>query len=558
MLSSISPDRIPLLLQKYSKLPNDKLDQIEDIADEVLSGVVSSSAFPLVSGLAMGFGVSSISGIPIVGAAAGFYFIYNAVNGAIQKGKDAEYIKDKGILAHALKEPELVRYAEIIGPDAAVSEVLQAYQDGQTITAAARKLCIAMGKTPKRRSIATFMEDIKQLQDLPIESGIVGALPGTLQTIATAPTIAGGNCKIRTAVDDMINPVRSSYVAAPPRTGKGILIVLAMIAYKRKHPMGSLYGYTPKQDAKEHWYWETCDQFFNPDLDQNPTRAAQSLYSMIRHWQSLPSSPDAPILFVLDELSSTLSRLKPVKMSEVDDELFTDDKRSFSVWLMDFLIHEASMRQSVDRFVWVLTPLATIDGTGVSSSALKSLRNYTLASRENLKFANGGNGSFEAPKISSDFPLFNRYQTIAYSHDSQSWLPIPTVSSDELSKRSASTPKLKMWGEIPAVVGDATTWGIGETISEVFTRAYTEAFVQPIQVVTEPESFEHRVWVWAWQKLTRFPEGKTMRELWNDAPKSITTETDRFTFDGLLRTAIDVGFLIETDDRLTHNPEMQP
>ena len=108
MLSSISPDRIPLLLQKYSKLPNDKLDQIEDIADEVLSGVVSSSAFPLVSGLAMGFGVSSISGIPIVGAAAGFYFIYNAVNSAIQKGKDADHLKDKGVLAHALKEPELV------------------------------------------------------------------------------------------------------------------------------------------------------------------------------------------------------------------------------------------------------------------------------------------------------------------------------------------------------------------------------------------------------------------------------------------------------------------
>jgi hypothetical protein len=77
-------------------------------------------------------------------------------------------------------------------------------------------------------------------------------------------------------------------------------------------------------------------------------------------------------------------------------------------------------------------------------------------------------------------------------------------------------------------------------------------------VVTEPESFEHRVWGWAWQKLTRFPEGKTMRELWNDAPKSITTETDRFSFDGFLRTAIDVGFLIETDDRLTHNSEMQP
>ena len=555
MLTSISGHHAPRLLQKYSKLSNDKLDQIEDLADEALSGVISSSALPLVSGLAVGFGMSSISGIPIVGAVAGLYFVYSAVSGAMQKGNDAEYIKDHGILAHALSEVQLIKYAEIVGPDAAVAEILQAYRDGQTITAAARKFCIAMGQTPKRRTIATFLEEIQQLKDLPHDAPI-GALPGTVA--AASPTRAGGSCQIQTVVSEMVNPVRSSYVAAPPRTGKGLLVTIAMSAYKQKHPTGILYGYTPKQDPKELWYWEACDQFFNPDLDHNPTRAAQSLYAMIRHWQSLPSSPDAPILFVLDELPSTLSRLKPVKMSEVDGELFNDDKRSFSVWLMDFLIHEASMRQSVDRFVWVMTPLATIDGTGVSSSALKSLRNYTLASRENLKFANGGNGSFEAPKISADFPLFNQYRTIAYSHDSQTWLPIPTVSPEELAKRSATVPKLKLWGDIPAVVSESATWGISETVSEVFTSAYMETFVQPIESPIEPETLDRQVWNWTWQKLTRFPEGRTMRELWNDAPNSITTKTDRFSFNDFLRTAIDVGLLIEMNDRLTHNPEMQP
>ena len=190
MLSSISTDRIPRLLQKYSKLSNDKLDQIEDIADEALSGVLTSSALPLVSGIVVGFGMSSISGIPILGAAAGLYFLYSAVNGALQKGKDAEYIKDAGILAHALNEPELIRYAEIIGPDAAVDEILQAYRDGKAITSAARKFCIAMGKPPKRRSIATFLEDIKQLQTLP---DVADSTPNAL---ALAPSIAGGTCQI--------------------------------------------------------------------------------------------------------------------------------------------------------------------------------------------------------------------------------------------------------------------------------------------------------------------------------------------------------------------------
>ena len=98
---------------------------------------------------------------------------------------------------------------------------------------------------------------------------------------------------------------------------------------------------------------------------------------------------------------------------------------------MDFLVHEASIRQSVDRFVWAMTPLATVGESGVSASALKSLKNYTLASQENLKFCDGGNATFSAPKITSDHFLLSRYKTIAYSHDSQTWLPIPTVSPDE-------------------------------------------------------------------------------------------------------------------------------
>jgi hypothetical protein len=467
MLANISGDRVPRLLHRYTNLPNSKLDQIEDLADEVLKGVVSSSAFPLVTGLAVGFGIAGFSGMPIVGAAAAGYFIYSAVNGAIQKGQEAEYIKEVGILAHALKESDLVRYAEIVGIEAATSEILMAYQDGQPITAAARKLCQAIGKTPKRRTIATFLEEIQQLQNLPDQT------VSSASTIASPPTIAGGTCKIHTAVDDLVSPVRSSYISAPPRTGKGILTALAMREFKQRYPNGMLYTYTPKQDPKEDWYWESSDQHFNPDLDQHPTRAAQSLYAMIRHWQSLPSSPETPILFVCDELSATMARLKPVKMSDIDDALFTDDNRSFSVWLLDFLIHEASMRQSVDRFVWVLTPLCTVQETGVSASTLKSLRNYTLASRENLKFADGGSAAFAAPKISADHPLLSRYWTIAYSHDGKSWLPIPTLSAQELATHAQSVPTLRYWGELPDAVYN---WNSGSP-AEVFTHAFTQSFM---------------------------------------------------------------------------------
>jgi hypothetical protein len=546
MLTQISGDRVPLLLDRYSKLSDDKLDKIEDIADDALKGVVTSSALPLVTGIAVGAGVAGFSGMPIIGVAAAAYFIYSAVDSAIQKGKQAEYIKDFGLLAHALNESDLVRYAKIVGPDAAIAEILQAYQDGQTITPAARKLCTAMGKQPKRRTIATFLEEIELLKTLPHDPANPAAL---------SPTIAGGTCKIPTAVDDMVNPVRSSYVAAPPRTGKGILIALAMQEFKRRYPNGVLYSYTPKQDPKEHWYWESSDQHFNPDLDDNPTRAAQSLYAMIRHWQSLPSSPETPILFVCDELSATMARLKPVKMSEVDDSLFTDDNRPFSVWLLDFLVHEASMRQSVDRFVWVMTPLATVQETGVSASALKSLRNYTLASRENLKFADGGNATFAAPKITTDHPLLSRYQTIAYSHDAQSWLPIPTIAPADLERYKQSAPALKMWGDLPAVVGESAQWGATHPAA-VFTAAYGQAF---LDIEEEAIDIERRIHIWAWQKLGRYSDGLTRRRLWKDAPKSITRDVDREDFDKHLQNAIDLGFIFgDGEGSLTQNPNNSP
>ncbi len=551
MLTQISGDRIPLLLHRYSKLSNDKLDKIEDIADDALKGVVSSSALPLITGLGVGFGIAGFSGMPIVGMAAAGYFLYSAVDSALSKGKQAEYIKDEGLLAHCLTEPNLIKYAEIVGPEAAIGEVLQAYQDGQPITAAARKLCIAMGKQPKRRTIATFLEEIKELQTLPHESATAAA--NNAAVFAIGPSSVGGNCTIHTAVSDMVNPVRSSYIAAPPRTGKGILTALAMEEFKRLYPKGTLYTYTPKQDPKENWYWQSSDQHFNPDLDQNPTRAAQSLYAMIRHWQSLPSAPDAPILFVIDELSATLGRLKSVKLSEVDDA-FATEKRNFSDWFLDFLIHEASMRQSVDRFVWVLTPLATVGESGASASALKSLRNYTLASRENLKFADGGNATFAAPKITTDHPLLSRYQTIAYSHDSLTWLPIPTIAPAELERFKQLNPSLKMWGDMPAIVGN-TTWE-APSPAAVFTAAYGQAFMA---IESDSDNPERKVWGWAWQKLSRFPEGLTRKRLWDDAPKSITNEIDRFTFEKHLNKAIEQGSIFgDESGPLTQNPDRSP
>jgi hypothetical protein len=166
---------------------------------------------------------------------------------------------------------------------------------------------------------------------------------------------------------------------------------------------------------------------------------------MIRQWQSLDGTPTAPLLFVFDELSVTLAKFKSVLMADVDPELFTGDKRTMSAWLLEFIIHEASMRQSVDRFIWCMTPLSTVGESGASKSAIGSLKNYTLASRESRKFADGGSSAFSAPQIDTDHPLLQRYFTIAWSHDAMKWFGVPTVAQSTLDKAAASNPKLNYW-----------------------------------------------------------------------------------------------------------------
>lgn len=109
-----------------------------------------------------------------------------------------------------------------------------------------------------------------------------------------------------------------------------------------------------------------------------------------------------------------------------------------------------------------------------------------------------------------------------------------------------------MWGDLPAV------WEAPNPAA-VFAAAYGQAFLDVDPEPTEPIDYEKRTQLWAWQKLARFPEGLSRKKLWNDAPKSITREVDRFTFDRYLDSAIESGFIFGGEgEPLTQNPDLSP
>lgn len=262
MLTQISGGNTPKLISRYAKLDDEKLDAIEDLADKSLANTITSSALPLLCGLSIGAGVAALSGAPIVGAIAGSYFIYTAISGAIQKGKEAEYLKNQGLLAHTLPEAQLIQYAEIVGPDAVADEIADAYRDGEQITAAARKFLIAMGRTPQRRTISFFMDELKKLD---LVEDLTLAPAATTETPATTyfnPQTGEGSCLLDAVIK---SPGTSRLMIGGERTGKSYFAAaasreLANQGWKVYHVNIGSYG------DEDSYYWQHATRSVVGDL----------------------------------------------------------------------------------------------------------------------------------------------------------------------------------------------------------------------------------------------------------------------------------------------------
>jgi hypothetical protein len=246
-----------------------------------------------------------------------------------------------------------------------------------------------------------------------------------------------------------LNP-KSSFFAAPARTGKGITLTTCIRATQQqvgKTLEGlTVWALTPKQDPKEHWYWETCNRFHNPDIENGDRAlAARGIYRFIDEFGRLPRSPKTPTILVVDELTRLLGLLRSIKMEAVDPELFAGDSQSFADWLTDKLILSASMSQSVGYYVWVATPSSTIGKRGFSKGDVDSLNIYTLATKDNLKFADGGAAAFSAPRTDANHPVFTRGYVAGYSHQDRAWFHIPNFKRHIEGKESRATTLNNLW-----------------------------------------------------------------------------------------------------------------
>lgn len=540
------------LTDRYTDLPEETLDQIEDLADDAIKSTLTSSAIPLLLGIGVGGGVAALSGMPIVGALAGSYFIYSAISSAIRKGQEVEYLKTQGRLAHSLKEPELIRYAELLGPDAVADEIAEAYRDGKTITPAARKFLVAMGRTPHRRTIDTFMDELKKLKELPDETT---ETPETPATPYFDETTGAGSFLLDVILK---SPGISRLMIGGQRTGKSYFAavasrILAQLGWKIYHVNLASYG------DEDSYYWHHVTRSVTGDLASitDETEAKELIEDAIACLNEFWAEEKA--LFICDEITYAGSKFG------LWEKQASDFMRLFAGRIS--ALTSTGMKRH--KAIWSLCPELVAGALKDSAKSIKSLQLvlFAIAPGRECKWKdqiitfNSELYSQVASNFSLSMPTEEQIQLCnAHSIDrivfiDNEWTPIGTLPVLEpIAALVEATP------DSPAAL--LSRWK-AYAPTELFARAVVHAFVPDKdsdldEALTQDNDPEYRTWKWAWQKLSRFPEGKTPRELWNDAPKSLTSTIDREEFDKHMETAIEVGLLFLEEGKLTHNPELQP
>jgi len=273
----------------------------------------------------------------------------------------------------------------------------------------------------------------------------LGAIPAAV--VQQENTVTGH----KSLLDVVAENPKSSFFSAPARTGKGVTIAACIRMVQNRVKAGTLskvifWAITPKQDPQENWYWETCDKFFNPDIENGDRAlAARGIYDFIRTFTALPRTPQSPTILVVDELTRLVGLLKGIKMEAVDPELFAGDSKTFGDWLVDKLIYSASMSQSVGFYVWVATPSSAVGSRGFTKGDIDSLNIYTLATKDNLKFADGGSAAFSAPRTDANHPVFSRGYVAGYCHQTKRWYQVPDLTKQVEGRKSLPIRLKNTW-----------------------------------------------------------------------------------------------------------------
>lgn len=489
MLLQIAGKEHPRLLQRYGKLPDSKLDKIESLADEYLSGTVKSSALPLLGGVGIGLYIGSIS-VPIVGAIAGSGLIYGAISSAVQKGKNAEYIKDAGVLAPFLRESDLVTYADLVGLESVMAEINQAYRDKQQVSPAARRLMRQMEQPLQRRTIVRYVSDLQASQPSENPSPTI-AHPQTSPPAQSHPIEQDQAAHPLISHDVVDVPAglaarfRSSVITARPRVGKSLIISHAMARLKADGV--SIWVIQPKPSLKELGYWKHADRFLGFWAEKCPQDDEATIVKMNQFIEEWRAQAHRPTLLFIDE--GLMLEAKFPKWFKAD--------------LKAQIVVEGSSGETDDRVLWIATQSPLVTDLGLTTGKRSAFDLVTLQKADTSDHAAMIRSSYKSIKGLPDRADFAAAPVgiMVYHNAVAMWcavgqLPVPSIEpGDELCPELAAMarPQYSVVTSAPNIEPSSIDDELPELYEAIARLTVAQTFNNQDELNTQFKA----VWDWA-------------------------------------------------------------
>jgi hypothetical protein len=489
-------DLYPAIIARYPKLSEEKRGKVLDILRDVHKLNQGSGGLPMIGAIALGAIVGAVSAVPF-GLIAGGGLMALVIGSGLNYGHGLEFAKNHGAIAHLLDDRLLRRYQDIIGHKALLGEIQQAYADGIDVTGDGRNFARQSGSP----LIKTRMFDIPKDE-------VPGNKAPTMQAQdekATPATNTAIDKVTKDVVQAFVDDLRCTVLCAPPRTGKGIVAAGMMMGFKLAYPAGTLFSNTIKQYQPEDWYFSQSDYHINPSVD-DPIALAKQIYHLYTAWEESNSTAEAPSLFVFDELRDTLLALKGVMVEDVDPSIKSLEPK-FDEWLRNKLISAATLNQCHRRYLLLIAPTSTAQGmTFKDANSLRSYASYTLVTPTELAFTEGNNGTFAAPAIRPDSPLFTDWYGLAWSSKSKEWFGVPQIPAEAISLRESQKVDLNyfdkpttdyesvfpaaMLGKVSAIGGSTVTKAAPEKVEPTEEELENQVYVKLCEKIVEANGAE--------------------------------------------------------------------
>lgn len=415
-----------------------KLEQIEDRALPASVPIVT----PGVVAASVGVAVFAASGsIVTVGCAVLPVLTYGLQT--IRKWmKSKRFEREHGCIAHLIAtDRDMIAYIKIVGEKTVAAQLRLALEEGQSLSSPAKKAASSLLKPEElpHANVTAYLQSTG-----PIDAEIIDKLKAIS---AQDDGKNSGEKVIKDVVQAFVDDLRCTVLCAPPRTGKGIVATGMMAGFKLAYPAGVLFSSTIKQYEPEDWYFSQSDHHINPSVN-DPIALAKSIYYLYTAWEESNSTAEAPSLFVFDELRDTLLALKGVMVEDVSPDINSMEPK-FDEWLRNKLISAATLNQCHKRYLLLIAPTSTAQGmTFKDANSLRSYASYTLVTPKELAFSEGSNGTFAAPAIRPDSPLFDGWYGLGWSSKSKEWFGVPAIPPEAIALRESQPVTLNYYKPI--------------------------------------------------------------------------------------------------------------